>query len=100
MHLLLALARKILLPPLVVMTLVAAYRLSQGHPVELLDSLEGLGYLTIFILALWAPLPLIQRVSARVPVRWQSPVRLVLGIVAASITCGLLILLLGKLGVI
>ncbi len=100
MNMIAALARKILLLPLVILAASAAYRFSKGQPVNLLDSLEGLGYLTAFVLALWAPLPLVRRIADRFPLQWQSPVRLLLGVFSASIACGLLILLLGKLGVI
>lgn len=100
MNILRTLTWKLLLPPIVVLSLVAVYRFFQGRPVDLLDSIEGLGYLAAFVLAVWAPLPLVQRISDRVPPRWQSPVRLLLGVAAAAFACGVLILLLGKLGVI
>ena len=90
MDLLTALARRILLPPLVILTLTAAWQFFQGNSIDLVSNAKGIGLLTGFVLAIWVPLPLVRHISNKAPERWQSLVRIMLGITFASIPFGFL----------
>ena len=91
MDLLTTLARRILLPPLVVFSFAAVSQLYQGKSLNIYPYLEPLLFLSCALLAVWVPLPFIRKVSSRVAEPWQSPARIFLGVLLAGLSFGVFI---------
>jgi len=100
MNLLLALARKILLPACIILGVTAIYRSTQGQAVNYSSIIETIGYLSLFVVATWAPLPLVQRISSKIKQPWQTPIRLIIAIIFVAIIWAVLLLILSKFGVL
>jgi hypothetical protein len=100
MNLLLALTRKILLPACIVLGATAIYRSTQGQDVDYSNIIETTGFLSLFVVATWAPLPLVQRISSKFKQPWQSPIRLITAITFVAIIWTVLLLILSKFGVL
>lgn len=100
MDLLLALARKILLPASIILGITAIYRSTQGQRVDYSNIIETIGYLSLFVVATWAPLPLVQRISSKIKQPWQTPVRLIAAIIFVAIVWVVFLLILSKFGVL
>lgn len=100
MHLLLALARRLLLPAVVGTAAALAYHSAKGESADVSGTLESLGYFALCVVGTWAPLPLVQHLARKAPLMWQSPVRLVGGVAAVACVWAGLIVLFGALHVI
>jgi hypothetical protein len=100
MHLLKALARRILLPAVIAVTATVVRNLQQERPSELLSQVESLAWLAAAVLVTWAPLPLVERTTRGIQPPWQVPARLLMAIVVVAAAWVPFILLLGALHVI
>jgi hypothetical protein len=100
MHLLKALARRILLPAAIGLGGVVFHNLQQGKPSELLENLEAFAWLGVAVLITWAPLPLIEKATRNIQPPWQSPAKVLVAVVVVAAAWAPFILLLGALHVI
>jgi hypothetical protein len=98
MNLLLVLARKILLPACIVLGATAIYSSTQGQAVDYSNITETIGYLSLFVVATWVPLPLVQRISNKMKPPWQTPIRLITAIIFVAIVWIVLLFILSKFG--